>query len=576
MTGKQKTARRASSVNPVTSYAKAVTSGKIIAGPHVRDACRRHLDDLKNGEKRGLTFDAKLAERGISFYREVLRLNGGEYEGRPYELLDWQCFIVGSIFGWVGPDGFRRFRSVYVETAKGSGKSPLAAGVGLYGMMADGEPGAEIYAAATKKDQAMILFRDAVAMVDHSPDLSSRITKSGTGLNVWNLAWTARRSFFRPISADNGQSGPRPHVSLLDEVHEHKDAYVIEMLKAGQKSRRQPLLFAITNSGTDKRTVCWDYHDYGAKVCAGQIEDDTFFAYICAMDETDDPFKDEDCWHKANPSLRFELPGWRYLREQVAQARGMPSKESIVRRLNFCQWVEAESPWISGEVWFGCEDKEFDDSLLIGRRCYGGLDLSSTQDLTALVLMFEPTEDDPHWRQKEWFWLPGDGLHDKADQDRAPYVMWRDKEYLIALPGRAVNKLAVAKQAAEISAMYDLQCLAYDRWRIEDLKMILDQEGISLPLASFGQGFKDMAPAVDEYERRLLNGVIRHAGNPVMTWCAANAVTMSDPAGNKKIAKEKATGRVDGIVAAIMATGMTITDQETAPVIGPDYELVVC
>lgn len=503
--------------------------------------------------------------RAITFYRDVLRLNGGEYEGKAYELLDWQCFIVGSMFGWIGSDGYRRFRSAYVETAKGSGKSPLAAGIGLYGMMADGEPGAEIYAAATKKDQAMILFRDAVAMVDHSPELSSRITKSGTGLNVWNLAWLTKRSFFRPIASDDGQSGPRPHISLLDEVHEHKDGYVIEMLKAGQKSRRQPIQFAITNSGTDKRTVCWDYHDYGAKVSAQQLADDTFFAYICALDESDDPFKDEECWHKANPSLRFGLPGWRYLREQVNQARGMPSKESIVRRLNFCQWVESESPWISGDVWFSCQEPEFDTNLLADRRCWGGLDLSSTQDLTALVLMFEPTEADPHWRQLEWFWLPGDGLHDKADQDRAPYILWRDHGHLNALPGRAINKLAVIKQAAEIASMYELQTLAYDRWRIEDLKMLLDQEGIDLPLAPFGQGFKDMAPAVDEYERRLLNTSIKHRGNPVMTWCAANAVVVTDPAGNRKVAKEKATGRVDGIVAAIMATGASMTKSENGP-----------
>lgn len=564
-----------SSRDPVTKYARAVTSGKIIAGPHVRDACARHLRDLAEGPARGLFFDLEEVERAIGFFRDVLCLNGGEYEGVPYELLDWQAFIVGNVLGWKLDDGSRRFRSVYVETAKGSGKSPLAAGIGLYGMMADGEPGAEIYAAATKKDQAMILFRDAVSMVDHSPQLQSRISKSGTGLNVWSLQWLERRSFFRPISSDDGQSGPRPHISLLDEVHEHRDGYVIEMLKAGQKSRRQPLLFAITNSGTDKRTVCWDYHDYGAKVSASQIEDDSFFAYICALDEADDPFKDESCWHKANPSLRLGLPGLRYLREQVAQARGMPAKESIVRRLNFCQWVEAAAPWISSHVWFDNQDKEFDRSRLLGRRCYGGLDLSSTQDLTALVLHFEPTEDDPYWRQLEWFWLPGDGLHDKADRDRVPYVAWRDAGHLNALPGKAINKLAVIRQCAEIVAQYDLQVLAYDRWRIEDFKMLLDQEGISLPMAPFGQGFKDMAPALDEYERRLLATHMRHTGNPVMTSCAANAVVMSDPAGNRKVSKEKANGRIDGIVAAIMATGVSISAQEQQIVLGADYELMV-
>lgn len=554
---------KTTSRDPVTRYARAVVNGKIIAGPHVRDACRRHLADLEQAPSRGFFFDLDLVERAVGFFRDVLRLNGGEFEGVAYALLDWQAFVVGSIFGWVDADGFRRFRVGYVETAKGSGKSPLAAGIGLYGLTADGEARAEIYAAATKKDQAMILFRDAVAMRDQSPELARRLVKSGVGENAWNMAYHATGSFFRPISADDGQSGPRPHISLLDEIHEHKTGYVVEMLKAGQKSRRQPLLFGITNSGTDKRTVCWDYHDYGAKVSAGQIADDSFFAYICALDEADDPFKDEACWIKANPSIRHGLPGIKYLREQVTQARGMPGKESIVRRLNFCQWVEAEAPWIGGDVWFdAAPEPEFDAASLYGRRCWGGLDLSSTQDLTALVLLFEPTEADPHWRLRPWFWLPGDGLHDKADKDRVPYIAWRDAGFLTALPGRAIDKLAVLHKLAQIVSLYDVQEIAYDEWRIADLLMLIQQEGLAMPaLVPFRQGFKSMAPAVDEFERLLLGRQVRHDGNPVMTWNAANAVVVSDPAGNRKVAKERATGRVDGIVAAVMAAGRSMAKE---------------
>lgn len=564
--GSRKKQATATSRDPVTTYARQVVAGKYVAGPHVRDACRRHLKDLETGATRGLAFDVAAADRAIGYFADVLRLNGGEYEGQPYKLLPWQCFIVGSLFGWKGSDGYRRFRVAYVETAKGSGKSPLAAGVGLYGLTADGEPRAEVYAAATKKDQAMVLFRDAVAMRDLSPELAQRLVKSGVGENVWNLAYHQTGSFFRPISADDGQSGPRPHIALLDEVHEHRTGMVVEMLRAGTKSRRQALQFMITNSGTNKQSVCWEYHDYGAKVVAGQIEDDSFFAYVCAMDETDDPFKDEKCWGKANPSLQYGLPGIKYLREQVTQARGMPGKESIVRRLNFCQWVEAAAPWISGEMWFGAEDKEFDSAMLIGRKCWAGLDLSSTQDLTALVLIFAPDDDDPHWRLVPHFWLPGDGLMDKADKDRVPYLAWRDAGHLEALTGRAINKLAVIKRLADIASLYDLQEVGYDRWRIEDFKSMLDQEGISLPLVPFGQGFKDMAPAVDEFERLLLGGQMKHGGNPVMTWCAANAVISSDPAGNRKIAKEKATGRVDGVVAAVMAAGRAMAGKQEAAV----------
>jgi phage terminase large subunit-like protein len=552
-----------------TDYARDVISGEIIAGPHVRAACARHLKDLETGHLRGLQWDLSAAARAIGYFEDVLCLNGGQFENAPFHLLPWQAFIVGSLFGWMGADGLRRFRVGYVETAKGSGKSPLAAGIGLYGLTADNESRAEVYAAATKKDQAQVLFRDAVAMVEQSPALAKRVALSGAKGKEWNIAHHKSSSFFRPISADDGQSGPRPHMALLDEIHEHKNGNVVEMVRAGTKGRQQALIFMITNSGTDKRTVCWEYHDYGAKVCAGQLQDDSFFAFVCSLDEKtkttekDDPFKDESCWYKVNPSLQYGLPGLKYLREQVTQARGMPSKEALVRRVNFCEWTEADSPWISGDVWFGCQPEEpIPAEALYGRTGVAGLDLSSTQDLTALVVALDPVPDDPVVRLIPFFWLPGDGLKDKADKDRVPYIAWRDAGYLEALPGRAVNKLAVLHRLSELCAQYELRSIAYDRWRIEDFKALIEQEGISLPpLVPFGQGFKDMAPAVDEYERLMLNQQVRHDGNPVMTWCMANAVLMTDPAGNRKIAKERATGRVDGAVAAVMAIGTQMGEQ---------------
>jgi phage terminase large subunit-like protein len=541
-----------------TDYALAVRDKKTIAGPHVRHACVRHLCDIDEGRQRGLVWSPPAAQRAIGYFEEVLHLNGGRFEGQAFQVLPWQAFVIGSLFGWLDADGLRRFRVAYIETAKGSGKSPLAAGIGLYGLTSDGEARAEIYAAATKKDQAQILFRDAIAMIDQSPQLARRLEKSGSRGREWNIAHLPSASFFRPISADDGQSGYRPHIALLDEIHEHKSAHVVEMLRAGTKSREQALIFMITNSGTDKSSVCWNYHDYGCKVSAGQLQDDSFFAYICGLDAADDPFQDESSWVKANPSLEAGIPGTKYLREQLTQAQGMPAKESIVRRLNFCQWVEAASPWISAEIWLACK-AEGSQHPLSQRPCWGGLDLSSTQDLTAFVLLFAPAAYDPHWRLKSWFWLPGDGLHHKADRDRVPYIAWRDAGYLSALPGRAVDKMAVLHRLAELSASFDIQDIAYDRWRIEDLQMLIKQEGLNLPpFIPFGQGFKDMAPALDEFERLLLNSAIQHDGNPIMTWCAANAVIDTDPAGNRKVTKEKAHGRVDGIVAAIMAAGRSM------------------
>jgi phage terminase large subunit-like protein len=437
-----------------------------------------------------------------------------------------------------------------------SGKSPLCAGLGMYGLMADGEARAEIYAGAAKKEQAMILFRDAVAMAELSPELSTRLIKSGRGEEAWNLAYPETGSYFRPVSSDDKKSGNRPHFALLDEIHEHKNSTVIEMMRAGTKGRRQALIFMITNAGHDRTSVCWNYHDYATKIASGQLEDDSFFSYVCALDENEDPFIDENCWIKVNPSLGVTIQR-QYIEEQVTQARGMPSKESVVRRLNFCQWVGAESPWISSDVWFDTREN-YPPEQLYGRRCFGGLDLSSTQDLTALILLFEPTNDDPNWRLLPYFWLPALGLDEKGRRDGVDYLTWVRQGHLETTPGAAIDKAFVLKRLAEIAADYDLQSVGYDRWRIEDLKNMADNDGIDIDFQPFGQGFKDMAPAVDEFETRLLARQLKHDGNPVMTWCAANAVVATDPAGNRKPTKQKSTGRIDGVVAAVMAVGQTL------------------
>lgn len=578
------------SIDRVTDFAHAVLSGEIVAGPDVRNACRRHLRDLEHGSARGLIWNLELVNRAIGFFEEVLCLNGGDYEGMPFCLAPWQAFVVGSLFGWMTEAGYRRFRLAYIETGKGSGKSPLVGGIGLYGLVSDGEQRAEIYAAATKRDQAMILFRDAVSMVNMSPAMSSRLVQSGRDEKVWNLFYPNNNSFFRPISSDEGQSGPRPHIGLLDEVHEHKTATAVNMMRAGTKNRRKAMVVMITNSGSDKKTVCGQYHDLGVRICAGQEEDDSFFAFICSLDEGDDPFKDESCWPKVNPSLDFiaegqtdGIPGRMYLREQVRSAKGLPAQESVVRRLNFCEWTQAESPWISWEVWSQAIER-VPMRVLRNRPCVGGLDLASTTDLTAFVLLFYPTAADPHWRLLPYFWIPDHDLAEREKRDKVPYGLWIKNKELETTPGRAISKLYVLRRLQTICAYFDVRKIAYDRWRIEDLMQLMSEHDIELPeMAPFGQGYKDMGPAVDEFERRLLGlaqtkatsidpdvedaeiiaestvETLRHDGNPVMTWCAGNAVIVSDPAGNRKADKAKATGRIDGIIAGLMATGLSGT-----------------
>lgn len=560
--------------DPVTAYAESVTRGETVAGPLVRNACARHLKDRKHGHARGLVWDLKAVKRILAFFTQKLCVDrvagdGPIREGaevKPFKPLPFQAFILGSIYGWKRADGTRRFRVAFIETAKGTGKSPLAAGVGLYMLTADHEHRAEIYAAATKKDQAKVLFRDAVAMVEWAPDLLSRLLMSG-GVEKHNIAYMKNGSFFRPISTEDrgkGQSGPRPHCGLIDEIHEHPTNAMVEMMRAGTKSRRQALIFMITNSGSNRESVCYDYHDYGAKVCAGTIEDDSFFAYICALDEDDDPFKDEGCWLKANPELGAIITH-EYLREQVRQARGMPSKENLVRRLNFCEWTDAVATWIAREIWVACEQKE----VTLTGRCFGGLDLSGKKDLTALALATEPDENGIVHATVE-FWTPADNLKERSEMDRVPYDVWKRDGHLIAVPGKTINYGYVAKRIGELMAAHELVQIGYDRWRIDDMIAALndfgieawkaseEEEGTGLCLIDHGQGFIDMGLALEAIEDLILNNRLQVKFNPVLRWNVASTVLDEDAAGNRKFTKRKSTGRIDGTVALAMAVRLAV------------------
>jgi len=561
---KKKTRTPASTSDRATAYAEDVVAGRIVAGPHVRSACKRHLIDLKEGGERGLFWDVEAVDRWLSFFETQLKLNGGRFEGDPFILLPWQAFIVGSLFGWKQEDGSRRFRQAYIETGKGSGKSPLAAGIGLGMLCADGEWRAEVYAAAVKQDQAKVLFRDAVAMVQQSPALSKRIALSG-GADPDNMAFMSKGSFFRPISSERqgrGQSGPRPHCALLDEIHEHPTNAIVEFMAAGVKHRTQPLIVMITNSGSDRQTVCWDYHQYSVHICEGTKENDQFFGYVCALDEGDEPLEDEDCWIKANPSLPA-IPGFEYIRGEVRKARGMPSKETLVRRLNFCQWTDAADAWITADIWNAVQ-ADLDLSEYEGRQCYGGLDLSISSDLTALVLAFPMAHRE--WDIFSWFWMPGDRLIELQDRDgMSPrYQEWRDAGFLQAPSGKTIDYGHAAHLIADICSRFDVQAIAYDRAKIELLRGELEEIGCDAPLVEHGQGFYKAAQtglwmpgSIEETEAALLEERIRVNRNPVLSWnvsstvCQASNINPTD----RYFAKRKSTGRIDGAVAMAMSIG---------------------
>jgi len=559
----------------VEKYARDVIAGRIIAGPMVRAACRRHLDDLVKGPLRGLRWDWDAAEYALDFFSEVLCLNGGEHEGRPFVPEPWQAFIIGSLFGWKGPDGYRRFRVAFVEIGKGNGKSPLAGGIGLFMLEADGEPRAEVYSAARDRSQATILFRDAVAMVDQSPDLDARLKRSGGKGNEWQLTDRETKSFFKPLSSDSkgkGKSGPRPHCSLLDEVHEHDSPAMIEFLRAGTKGRKQALVFMITNSGFDRNSVCYAYHALAEKVVNRTIEQDSFFAYVCGLDEGDDPFADESCWIKANPNLEVSIPA-KYLREQIDEARDLEHKRSTVLRLNFCVWTQSDGSWFRPEIW-DRNEASIPDEELEGLPAVAALDLSETADLSALVLLFRAPDGRRHIRA--WCWLPGEGLEKRSVEEAVPWSEWHRRKILRTTPGTVIDHNEVAQFAHDLLRRYKVRALAYDRAKTRQFLLKLEDRGMSFVRVSsaealdkalkesradlivydWGQGFLGMGPAVAAVDRLLLTDNFRHGGNPLLTHCAGNVRLEEDAAANKKFSKLKSTGRIDPIVAAAMAAGL--------------------
>lgn len=571
----------------------------------MRNACRRHLDDLKKGRLRGLHWDLPAAQRAIGFFKDVLCLNGGQFEGVPFELDPSQAFRVGSIFGWKRADGTRRFRRFYDEEGKGNGKSPMLAGVGLYCMVADGEARAEVYAAGSKKDQAMVLFRDAVAMVDQSPPLAMRLRKSG-GTPVWNIADFKTGSFFRPISSDDGQSGPRPSCALCDEVHEHRDGTVIEMLERGFKWRRQPLLVMATNSGTDRNSVCWQEHLHAVRCAAGTITpdadftyvgeviDDAAFAYVCALDKGDDPLEDRSCWVKANPLLGVTVKT-DYLAEVVKQAKQIPGKLNGILRLHFCVWTDAEQAWMSRatvEKVLGAFDPVAEHA---GKEIHIGIDLSGSQDLTAeanvvqtgmrtverkdektgeTVVLELPTYD-------AWVtaWTPADTMSARALRDQTPYDVWVEKGELIAIPGSIIRMDFVAAHILGLSAEFRIAAIAYDRYAYRRLEEEFANAGFTAPQLEHPQGgtrrAKPPPEQVEEARREgreppqglwmpgslmmletlILEERIRILASPVIVSAIMGAATEHDAFDNRWFSKRKATVRIDPLVALAMAVG---------------------
>lgn len=595
----------------VNDYARAVLDGEIVAGPHVRNACRRHFDDLEKGHERGLWFDDGAAQHVFNFFERGLKLSEGQFEGVPFNLAPVQAFKLGSLFGWKRQDGSRRFRRAYIEEGKGNGKSPFAGGVGLYGLTADGEPGAQIFAAAATKDQANILFRDAIKMRGKSPALVSRTNPSGGPGREYNLAHLKSASFFRTLSKEAGKtgSGLRPHFALCDEVHEHPNRDVMEMLERGFKFRRQPLLLMITNSGSDRNTVCWEEHEHAVRVAAGtsepdddftyvgEILDDSTFSYVCALDKDDDPLTDPSCWVKANPLLGVILT-FDYLEGVVAQARQIPGKLNGILRLHFCVWTDSDKAWMPRSTIEGVME-EFDPEVEHrDKKLFLGCDLSGSKDMTALAGVIqtgfkEMVKEDGSTVMLPTFdawvdaWTPRDTLSERARQDKAPYEQWVAEGWLNAPPGPRIRNDFVAAHIQHLDQIFDIQCIAYDKYAYDAFRVEIENLGLTLEHVPHPQGGRVRAKpsdekveaarkagkkaplglwmpgSVSELENMIIDGRIRLRRSPVLMTAMMGATFDHDPQDNRWFVKQKASVRIDCAVALAMAVGAAVDSAES-------------
>lgn len=538
----------------VERYGRRVVLGEIVVCKWVRLFVERHFRDLETGAGRGLYFSAQAGERVLRFF-SLLKHSKGEWAGQVFALDDWQKFYLFVLFGWLRVDGTRRFRIAYTEIPRKNGKSTLAAGIGLYLFVGDNEPGAEVYCAATKRDQAKIVWSEIARMVKSSSGFRKYIKPLKD-----NLYCEGKNAKCEPLGSDEDTlDGLNPNAAIVDELHAHKNRGVWDLMTTATGSRRQPLIFAITTAGYDRQSVCFQQHEYAEKVLEGVIEDDAFFAFIAALDVGDD-WTDPKSWIKANPNLGVSVK-LESLQEQCLKAQQDPSSLNAFLRLRLNQWTNNEIRWVTHDVW----DQNagvIDESLLEGRICYGGLDLASTTDTASFVLLFPPVEPNGPIVIVPRFWIPSENMRLRVLRDRVPYDAWVRDGWMMATPGNVIDYDSIRQQIQEDYRRFAIRQIRFDRWGATQLSTQLAGED-GLEMVTMGQGFASMSSPMKEFMRLLLEQRIAHGGHPVLRWQASNVMARMDPAGNIKPDKAASRERIDGMVASIMALDGVVREPDS-------------
>lgn len=499
-------------------------------------------------------YDKKKADRAVTFIENLCHTKG-KWAGTSFWLLPWQEQLIRDIFGIVKPDGNRQFRTAFVEICKKVGKSELAAAVALYLLYADNEPSAEVYGAAADRQQASIVFDVAKQMVEMSPALMKRSKLMGATKRIVNYS---NAGYYQVLSAEvGGKHGFSVSGLVFDEIHTQPNRQLYDVLTKGSSDARQnPLHFIITTAGNDRHSIAYELHTKAVDILEGRRVDPTFYPVVYGLKDDED-WEDEENWYKVNPSLGYTVDIER-LRDAYREAKQNPADEITFKWLRCNMWVSSTVAWIPDAIYMR-GNESIEAASLEGRDCYAGLDLSSTGDITALVLIFPPRDENEKYVLLPYFWIPEETIPRRVKANSVPYDIWEKQGYIMSTEGNVIHYDFIEKFIIYLSEKYHILEIAVDRWNAT--QMIQNLEGEGFTIVPFGQGFSSMSAPTKEFYRLLMEGRIIHGGNPVLRWMAGNVVIDTDPAGNIKVTKAKSKEKIDGIVAAIMALDRCIRQE---------------
>lgn len=499
-------------------------------------------------------YDKKKADRAVTFIENLCHTKG-KWAGTPFWLLPWQEQLIRDIFGIVKPDGNRQFRTAFVEICKKVGKSELAAAVALYLLYADNEPSAEVYGAAADRQQASIVFDVAKQMVEMSPALMKRSKLMGATKRIVNYS---NAGYYQVLSAEvGGKHGFSVSGLVFDEIHTQPNRQLYDVLTKGSSDARQnPLHFIITTAGNDRHSIAYELHTKAVDILEGRRVDPTFYPVVYGLKDDED-WEDEENWYKVNPSLGYTVDIER-LRDAYREAKQNPADEVTFKWLRCNMWVSSTVAWIPDAIYMR-GNESIEAASLEGRDCYAGLDLSSTGDITALVLIFPPRDENEKYVLLPYFWIPEETIPRRVKANSVPNDIWEKQGYIMSTEGNVIHYDFIEKFIMYLSEKYHILEIAVDRWNAT--QMIQNLEGEGFTIVPFGQGFSSMSAPTKEFYRLLMEGRIIHGGNPVLRWMAGNVVIDTDPAGNIKVTKAKSKEKIDGIVAAIMALDRCIRQE---------------